>query len=308
MYYIKRFELYSFPNSMIELNSWVEKFVIEKFYWWINRENLSRYNETFVIYAEDMDMVPPRDFPLSRIKIDLLFTVRKDDEWGVTGHAHDFKRKGDVDVECVMSEYKYGDLVPSMGIQIYSKSDVIEVEDIIQSLKSSIRHELTHLYELFQIKKAGHKSPWTGDISNAIINTLTLINKGVVEDFMFLAYYMTSDIERSASLSEYTIKEIPFEHRSIKSEGMIKKIMKVPKNIFINNLKSNLTKSEQDKVYNRFISSYKEQWSFRKRNKRVIRKCIDFDSFIEYLYDETMKNLPKWRKKLNKIKYQIDNG
>lgn len=299
MNYIKKFEIYSFPDSLSELNGWIDAFVIDKFKWWSNRRSLANYTEDFVFYIEDMGIEMSEDFPVTKMKISLSFTIRSDKDWGATGMAYDFKRKGDIDVDCVLSEYRYKELVPSMKINIYSNKN-IDTDDIIQHAKSSIRHELTHLYEFFKIKKSGGNPKYIGDMSQSIIDVMIKIDKSPLTDFLFVCYFLSSRAERSAVLSEYTIDDIPFKDRGIRSSDTISKIMSTPKDEYISSISY---ESPKDKVYKIFMESYKALWPPRKRSKAVM-KCEDYDSLIDHMYNETIKNLPKWIKKLNKIKYQ----
>lgn len=302
MTYIKKFERYSYPDSMSEINDWVDDFVVGKFRWWINRKSLANYKEDFVIYADEMGFDMPDDFPMEKLKISLSFTTRSDSNWGGSGYAFDFKRRGNVDVDCVMSEYRYGKLTSSMGVIIFTKKDVIEVEDIIQIAKSAIRHELLHLYEFFQIKKFGGKIPDVGEFSSAIIELDSepdLLSQQLSK-FLNVCYFITSKIEMTASLSEYTIEEIPFVDRGIRSEEEVAKILSTNKHDYINDIKSSISNEHKEKLYNMFMKKYKDSWNYKQRDKGLMR-CKDFDGIIDLLYDKMIVNLPKWRKKIGKI-------
>lgn len=66
---IKTFEAYSFPDSVVELSTYISTFVNKKIRWWISRNKLANYTEDFVFDREEMGIALNPDFPFERINI-----------------------------------------------------------------------------------------------------------------------------------------------------------------------------------------------------------------------------------------------
>lgn len=291
------FEGYSFPESIIPLNNWIEDFVVSKFRWWISRKKFNSYSEDFVFYPEDMNIPYNQDFPMSRFKLKLIFEITPD-KWSGSGYAYAFKSPGQVDADCSQSQYNRGKIVPSMEIHLSSNKEVIEVGEMIQYIKVTMRHELLHLYQFYKKKKRGIDC-YPGSIGEALIGTLNYIGPGKLNELLFLAYFMMIKDEFFASLSEYTL-DIPNSEREI-SEEQCYKILNTPKDKYLQEIEDDLEYPEI--IPKIFLKSYIKTCPPKFLNRSIINKCIDYETFINFIYDETKKNLPHWLKKINKIKF-----
>lgn len=291
------FEGYSFPGSMIPLNNWLENFVISKFKWWIERKRLVNYTENFVFYPDDINIPKNDDFPFARFKLKLLFRVTPD-QWAGKGFAYAFKGPNQIDIDCEHSQYNRGRIVPSMEIHLSSNNRVVEVEEMIQNIKTTLRHELLHIYQFYKRKKNGVDYS-AGSIGRALIGTWNHIGPGKLTELLYISYFMMIKDEFFASLAEYTL-DVPNSERNISKEECYK-ILNTPKNVYLKEIKNDI--EDPESIPRIFLRAYIESWPSRFLNRNIIDKCIDFDTFINFIYDETKKNLPHWLKKTNKIKF-----
>ncbi len=299
---IKSFEMfegYSFPNSMIPLNDWLENFIISKFRWWVGRKRLYNYVENFVFYPDDIDIPKNDDFPFSRFKLKIAFRVNSSEHWQGKGLAYFFKDQRQFDIDCVQSEYNRGRIIPSMEIHFTSNKNVIEVQEIIENIKITLRHEILHLYQFYKRKKNG-VDHCLGSMGHALIETWTTIGPGKLSDLLYMAYFMTDKDEYSAKLSEYTL-DIPHTRGHLSKEDYMN-ILNTSKDEYIDSIISDLD-DDPELVPKIFLKHYMESWPTRYLNKRIIDQCIDFETFINFMYDETKKKIPNLLKKINKIKF-----
>lgn len=305
---IKTFEAYSFPDSVVDLSTWISTFVNKKIRWWIGRNKLANYKEDFVFDREEMGIQLNSDFPFERIKLELKFTNNESDKWNMMGYASHFKRKNWIDVDLEYSQFNRGKIIPSLKFDISSDKHVIEVQELEEAMTALTRHEILHLYQYYKKHKNKAKYYTHNAAAYSALFCLKNTDSQKLYDFMYLLYILLTKEETEANLAEFTagIKTKKIEKLS-KRKGEIESI---PKDVYLKNIKDELSDEEIERIPKEFLDNYlqvSKEYSLKPKKSIIRLADSDFDNFMSRTYDIVKSRLPYWKKKIDKINYRLSN-
>ena len=308
------FESKGFPESLVSPSDHVYNFLLSKVNWWFNKKNKEDYSEKFIIdwrKIEEKNL----DFPIKKIKIKFSINILdKSAPKYITASA--FFYRGDLPKKYVLnildslSEIERNDVTPSIDINIdIGENQKINMEKMKGELNSSIRHELTHLYQMFKIRKkyGKNKGVWRNNPITWDLAVLGHEQSKTFSDLLDITYFLITREEFDASLAEVTVgdnvrvqskRKLINKFKEISPEKLIKLVRREMEEFYPD--------SDLEDIPKVFLEEYEKdcrkhrisplKWALKLRNK-------NFDGFITSLLDIVKFKGDKWMKKSNKIQY-----